>query len=45
MTKDFYTDDLGDAVVDHASTGRATVYVSGREYHSFHTPGRTSVTV
>lgn len=45
MTKDFYTDDYGDAVVEHASTGRATVYVSGKEYHSFHAPGRTSVTV
>lgn len=45
MTRDFYTDDYGDVVVEHASTGRASVYVSGKEYHTFHAPGRTSVTV
>ena len=45
MTKAVYTDSYGDAVVDHASTGRATVYVSGKSYHSFHAPGRTAVTI
>lgn len=45
MTRDFYTDDYGDAVVEHSSAGQATVSVSGKEYHSFHAPGRTSVTV
>ena len=45
MTRESFTDDYGDAVVEHASTGRATLYVSGKEYHSFHAPGRTSVTV
>ena len=45
MTRDFYTDDYGDGVVEHSSSGRATVYVSGKEYHSFHSPGRTAVTI
>jgi hypothetical protein len=45
MTREFYTDDYGDAVVEHSSTGRATICVSGKEYHSFHAPGRSSATV
>lgn len=45
MTPDAFTDDRGEAVVDHASTGDATIYVSGRKYHTFHAPGRTAVTV
>ena len=40
-----YTDDHGTAIIDHASTGRATVYVSGRSCGSFHAPGRTSVII
>lgn len=45
MTKEVFTDDRGEATVEHASTGRASIYVSGKEYHSFHAPGRTAVTV
>jgi hypothetical protein len=43
MTKAFYTDSRGDAVIDHASTREATVCASGKSYHSFHAPGRTAV--
>jgi hypothetical protein len=45
MTKEAYTDDRGAAVVEHSSVGEATVYVSGKGYHSFHAPGRTAVTI
>jgi hypothetical protein len=45
MTKPAFTDSYGDAVIEHASSGAATVYVSGRAYHSFHAPGRTGVTI
>ena len=45
MTREAFTDDRGEATVDHASTGNASVYVSGKKYHSFHAPGRTAVTV
>jgi hypothetical protein len=44
-TSPAYTDGRGEAVVDHASHGEATVYVDGRAYHRFHAPGRTAVTL
>lgn len=39
-SKPAHTDRYGRAVVEHNSTGRATVYVSGRNCGSFHAPGR-----
>lgn len=45
MTQAGFTDRHGVATVEHSSTGRADVYVSGRKYHSFHAPGHTTVTI
>ena len=42
-TREFYTDRNGDVVVEHASTGRADVYVSGNKVGTFHAPGETAV--
>ena len=41
----FFTDNYGEAVVEHSSVGRATVFVSGRSCGSFHAPGRYAVTL
>ena len=43
MTKPFYTDAYGVALVEHASIGNADVYVSGTIKGSFHAPGETVV--
>jgi hypothetical protein len=43
MTKNFYTDAYGVALVEHSSTGNADVYVSGTKKGSFHAPGETVV--
>lgn len=43
MTKPAYTDSQGVAVVDHSSTGRADVYVSGSKVGSLQVPGETVV--
>jgi len=45
MIRDFYTLDHDNAIGAHSATGRAAVYLSGTEYHSFHAPRRTDVTV
>jgi hypothetical protein len=45
FTDDVYTDDRGEAVVEHRSTDQAVIYVSGKKYHSMHAPGRSAVTV
>ena len=45
MTNEFFTDNYGQAVVEHASVGNAKVYVSGKSYGSFHAPGRMAVTI
>jgi hypothetical protein len=42
MTKPAYTDHYGVAIVEHASTGRADVYVSGKKVSTFHAPGETT---
>jgi hypothetical protein len=44
-TNDVYTDSYGQAVVEHSSVGRATVYVSGQNRGTFHAPGRYAVTI
>jgi len=44
-TDDSYTDYDGTAVVEHSSSGRATVYVSGKNCGSFHAPGKYAATV
>lgn len=43
MTKEFYTDSAGTAIVEHAGTMKANVYVSGKICGSFHAPGETVV--
>jgi hypothetical protein len=45
MTPAAYTDHYGAVTIEHRSTGKATIYVSGRSCGSFHAPGRTSVVV
>jgi hypothetical protein len=44
MSRPGFTDHRGMATVEHASRGKATIYVSGRRCGSFHAPGKTSVT-
>ena len=45
VTKNFFTDKEGLAIVEHASTGKATVYVSGSDKGSFNAPGTFVVTL
>jgi len=45
MTRVAYTDSYGRAVVEHASTGRATVYVSGKDCGNFYAPGTAAAVV
>ena len=45
VTKNFFTDRDGLAIVEHASTGRATVYVSGSDKGAFNAPGTFVVTL
>ena len=45
VTKDFFTDRDGLAIVEHASTGKATVYVSGSDKGSFNAPGTFVATI
>jgi|WetSurMetagenome_2_1015567.scaffolds.fasta_scaffold227334_3 hypothetical protein len=44
-TSSFLTDRDGEAKVEHESSGRATVFVDGRNCTSFHAPGSISVTI
>jgi 5-hydroxyisourate hydrolase-like protein (transthyretin family) len=39
MTKPVYTDKDGRAVLDHSSTGKATVFVNGKDKGTMSTPG------
>jgi len=41
MSKPAYTDAYGTAVIEHSSTGRADVYVSGKKCASLNAPGET----
>lgn len=43
MTKSFYTDRDGRAIIEHASRGKATVYVKGSKKGTFNAPGETVV--
>jgi hypothetical protein len=45
QTKPAYTDHYGRAVVEHASAGRATIYVSGHNRGSFHAPGTAAAVI
>jgi hypothetical protein len=45
MTKAAYTDANGIAIVEHASTGHADIFVSGQKRGSLHAPGETAVFV
>jgi len=42
-TKTFYTDKDGRAMIEHSSTGKATVYVNGIKKGTFRVPGETVV--
>ena len=43
LTDTVYTDSDGEAVVEHSSTGQATVYVNGAKRGTMNTPGRKLV--
>ena len=45
MTREAYTDNRGDAFVEHTSVGQAEIYVSGAKYHAFRAPGHSAVTL
>ena len=45
VTKAFFTDREGLAIVEHTSTGKATVYVSGSDKGAFNAPGTFVVTL
>lgn len=40
VTDSVYTDSDGEAVIEHRTTGKATVYVNGQDKGSMNTPGR-----
>lgn len=43
VTDSVYTDSDGEAVIEHRTTGNATVYVNGQDKGSMNTPGRKLV--
>jgi hypothetical protein len=43
VTKSFYTDDEGEATINHSNTGRATVYVNGADMGTINAPDRKVV--
>lgn len=45
MSKPGFTDRDGMAMIEHASTGTATVYVDGRSRGTFRAPGQFAVTL
>ena len=40
VTNSVYTDSNGEAVIEHSTTGHATVYVNGSDKGSMNAPGR-----
>ncbi len=42
-TKTFYTDRDGKAIIEHSSSGLATVYVKGSKKGTFRVPGETVI--
>jgi hypothetical protein len=45
QTQPAFTDRDGRCVVEHASVGKATIYVSGDDCGTFHAPGKAAVTL
>ena len=43
MTKPAYTDKDGKAIIEHASRGKATIYVKGSNKGTFNAPGEMVV--
>lgn len=43
ITDSVYTNSEGEAVIRHSNTGKATVYVDGRDKGTMSTPGRTLI--
>jgi hypothetical protein len=43
VTDSVYTDADGEAVISHSTTGKATVYVDGRDRGSMTAPGRKHI--
>lgn len=43
VTRDVFTDRDGVALLEHATVGRAEVYVNGKRCGSFRAPGETAV--
>ncbi len=40
-----FTDDNGTAIINHSSTGSATIYINGRDEGTINTPTSTTITV
>lgn len=45
VTDSVYTDSEGEAVIEHLTTGHATIYVDGQEKGSINAPGQKYVFV
>lgn len=45
QTKPGFTDRDGRVVIEHSSTGKATIYVSGQDCGTFTAPGKAAVTL
>ena len=43
VTDSVYTDSDGEAVIEHSTTGNATIFVNGQDKGSMNTPGRKLV--
>ena len=43
VTDSVYTDSDGEAIIEHRTTGNATVYVNGQDKGSMNAPGRKLV--
>lgn len=45
QTSPVYTDSNAQAVIDHSSTGKATIYVNGSDAGKFQAPGSETVEI
>lgn len=43
VTKSYYTNEYGEATIEHSNTGRATIYVNGKDVGDFNAPDREVV--
>ncbi len=45
MSGQVYTNDHGEAVINHSATGEATVYINGKKQGKMRTPGAATFTI